>query len=101
MKRLLVILGVAMVLIGSPFDQTAHAQNELLGGIGDIISGALSLPAGVLAGTVGGPPIIGTVSGAVFGALNTISLTLRGVLRLAGVAIPVAASLAPLLPIFL
>jgi len=101
MKRLLMTLGIAMILTGSPLGQTAHAQNELLGGVADIVSGALSLPAGVLAGTLGGPPVIGTISGAVFGALNTISLTLRGALRLVGVAIPVAASLAPLLPIFL
>ena len=75
--------------------------NELIGGIGDIINGVLSIPAGVLGGTLSGPPILGTVGGALFGALNTVSLATRGVFRLLGVAIPLAAKVAPLLPVFL
>jgi hypothetical protein len=101
MKRLLMVLSVALVLAASSPPHAVHAQNELLGGVGDIVSGALSIPYGVLAGTLNGPPLIGTVSGALMGALNTVSLTTRGVLRLVGVAIPLAARLAPLLPIFL
>lgn len=101
MRRVLVLLGVVFVLAISGPIEGVHAQDNLMGGIGDIVSGALSLPAGVLAGTLNGPPVIGTISGAVFGALNTVSLTTRGVLRLVGVAIPLAASLAPLLPVFL
>ena len=79
----------------------ARADDGLLGGVADIVTGALSIPAGAIAGTLTGPPILGTVTGALLGALNTLSLTTRGVLRLAGVAIPLVARLAPLLPIFL
>jgi hypothetical protein len=89
---------MALVSVSAP---AAHAENNLLGGIGDLINGALSIPVGVLAGTMSGPPVIGTVRGAVFGTLNAVSLTTRGALRLVGVVIPLAARLAPLLPIFL
>ena len=81
--------------------QPARAENNLVGGISDIIGGALSIPLGAIAGTLSGPPIIGTVGGALAGAANTLSLTARGVLRLVGVAIPTAAQLAPLIPLFL
>lgn len=95
---------ILAVLVVSPSTQAVAAQetdNEVLGGIGDILGGALSLPMGALAGTLSGPPIIGTVNGVLFGALNTLSQTTRGILRLTGVAIPIAAKLAPFLPIFL
>lgn len=100
-RRVLLVVGmVAAWLVAAPIP-SAHADNDLIGGIGDIISGALSIPAGILSGTLSGPPVIGTVGGAVFGALNTVSLATRGVLRLVGVAIPIAASAAPYLPLFL
>ena len=79
----------------------AHADNDLIGGLTDVVQGALAIPMGTLAGTFGGPPIIGTIGGALQGALNTIGYTTRGLLRLVGVAVPTAASLAPLIPLFL
>ncbi|MBI4323102.1 MAG: hypothetical protein HY596_02370 [Candidatus Omnitrophica bacterium] len=79
----------------------AGADDGLLGGVADIVTGALSIPAGAIAGTLNGPPILGTVTGTLLGALNTLSLTSRGVLRLAGAVVPLVARLAPLLPVFL
>ena len=92
---------LAFVLAVGPLPGTAQADNNLLGGIADIVGGALSLPVSILHGTMSGPPILGTLGGAVGGALNTITLTTRGVFRLLGVAIPLAAKIAPLIPLFL
>lgn len=98
-RAALVGIVCALLVAGSP--ATAAQANELVGAVGDIVVGAMSIPTGILAGTLSGPPVIGTVSGALLGTLNALSLTTRGVLRLAGVAIPLAARLAPLLPVFL
>ena len=102
-KLWVLIVGLCAVLlvVGPPIAPASAQANELIGGVGDIIGGALSIPIGVLAGTLNGPPILGTVGGALAGMLNTLSLTTRGVLRLLGVAIPIAGRLVPLLPVFL
>ena len=75
--------------------------NGLTGAISDIFNGAMAIPAGIIAGTFSGPPILGTVGGALSGAMNTLSYALRDVLRLVGVAIPMAAKAASYLPLFL
>ena len=92
--RRLVGAGLVVGLAISPAG-IARADNDLVGGIGDIIGGVLALPMGILSGTFSGPPIIGTVSGAAFGAVQAVSSTARGLLRLVGCAVPAAASLAP------
>lgn len=79
----------------------ASQAGEFVSAVGDLVAGVLSVPVGVLAGTVNGPPIIGTVGGALQGAASTVGYTLRGALRLIGVAIPAAASVAPYIPVFL
>jgi len=101
--RLALAVALAAVLLSGLGAAPAHAEEVggLIGGVGDIIGAAFSLPAGILQGTLSGPPSIGTLGGALSGALNTMSLALRGVLRLAGVAIPMAAKAAPLIPLFL
>lgn len=103
LAQLALTVALAAALVALPGPAPAHAEDVggLLGGVGDILGAAFSLPAGILQGTLGGPPILGTVGGALSGALNTVSLAVRGVLRLAGVAIPVAAQAAPLIPLFL
>lgn len=88
----------ALVLLGSP--QPARA-NELMGAVGDVVGGALAIPMGILGGTIRGPFILGTLGGALRGTFNAIGLTTRGALRLTGVALPFAARLAPLIPVFL
>jgi hypothetical protein len=88
----------ALVLLGSP--QAARA-NELMGAVGDVVGGALAIPMGILGGTIRGPFILGTLGGALRGTFNAIGLTTRGALRLTGVAIPLVARLAPLIPVFL
>ncbi len=91
---------VAIVLAGSLPQPRAHA-NELLGGIADIVGGVFALPMDVLAGTVQGPFLLGTVGGILRGAVHVLGSTTRGLFRLVGVAIPLAAKAAPLIPLFL
>ena len=92
-------ISAALILTVAP-SSTASA-NELFGGLADLVGGVLSIPYGIVAGTASGPPILGTLSGAMLGTLNAVSLGLRGSFRLIGVAIPVATSVAPYIPLFL
>jgi len=91
---------LALALAGGMPARPARA-NELLGGVGDIISGVFAIPMSTLAGTFGGPPLLGTLGGALSGVFGAVSLTARGLLRLVGVSVPVAASIAPYVPFFL
>ena len=96
--------GSAIVLVGLltlAAPRPAAAANGLGGAIGDLLGGVFALPMGVLAGTASGPPVIGTIGGALAGAINTLGYTTRGALKLVGVAVPTAASLAPYIPLFL
>ncbi len=95
MKRLLVVCGVASILLVSPPVRTVCAEPDLFGGIADIVSGVFVLPYDILAGTVSGPPIIGTIGGALVGTMNALALTVRGTLRIAGAAVPIAMQAAP------
>ena len=96
LQKVGLILG--LLLLAAP--QPARA-NELVGAVGDVVGGALAIPMGILGGTLRGPFILGTVAGALRGTMGAIGLTTRGALRLVGVAIPLAARLAPLIPVFL
>ncbi len=99
MKRFFITGSVALVLLLGPATPKAHAG--FLDGVGDVVAGAFALPLDILSGTFSGPPVIGTVSGVLNGAMHTIGYTARGVFKLAGAAAPVAMSVAPFLPIFL
>ena len=93
--ELLLVCGIAIVLGTGLAHQTAHAENDLIGGIGDVVSGVLALPVDVLAGTLQGPPLFGTISGALHGTVRAIGLTTRGVFRLASLVVPLAKAAAP------
>ena len=97
--RWLIISSIAAVVVVGPLASPAEAS--LGGAISDLLSAILSLPSGVLAGTFGGPPLIGTVVGVLQGAVNTVGYATRGTLQLVGVAIPLALKLAPYIPLFL
>ena len=74
---------------------------DVMGGVGDLLTGVFAIPMGILQGTMSGPPIIGTVSGALTGTFHAIGSTLGGVYRLIRAAVPVAGAAAPYLPFVL
>ena len=88
---------LSLLIVVAP--ATCHAS--LTGGIMDLVGGVFAIPMGILQGTFGGPPIIGTIGGALQGTLQAVALTTRGALELVGVALPLAAKIAPLIPLFL
>ena len=96
-RRASAILLVSVLLVVGP--STCHAS--LTSGIMDLVGGVFAIPMGIFQGTFGGPPIIGTIGGALQGALQAVALTTRGTFELVGVAIPLAAKVAPLIPLFL
>jgi len=101
MRRGLLVAGIAGLLAVGPAAPAAHADYDLVGAVGDVVVGALAIPVDTIAGTLTGPPILGTVGGLLHGVLRTIGMTSRGLLRIAGMAVPVATSLAPFLPLVL
>ena len=96
-RRLPAAAIVGMVLIAAP----AVCDASLTGGVMDLVGGVFAIPMGIVRGTLGGPPILGTVGGALQGVLQTVALTTRGAFEIVGVAIPMAAKVAPLIPLFL
>lgn len=82
--------GLGALILAAP----AYAGN-LANGLVDVISGPLELPKQIIVGTLTGPPIIGTLAGAVTGAFAAIGTTLRGVAEVAAGSVSLGSSLAP------
>ncbi|MBI3011036.1 MAG: hypothetical protein HYY58_00895 [Candidatus Omnitrophica bacterium] len=91
-RRLVFLLPiVAGILLGiSP-----PAEADLIRGVGKIIGGVLQLPLSTLAGTFNGPPLVGTLLGAVNGTINAVGMVLGGTLELAGDGLALAKMAAP------
>lgn len=79
----------------------APAQADLIRGLGKIVAGVFAIPVGALAGTMSGPPILGTVLGIASGTIHTIGLVAGGTFEIAASAVPVAKAVAPFLLPFL
>jgi hypothetical protein len=88
------LAGVALGLALLCWTPVAHAS--LLGGVGKILSGIITLPLSIIKGTVTGPPIIGTLFGAVNGTLTGVSMVAKGLFEVTGSALPLALKLAPI-----
>ena len=71
------------------------ASADLMRGIGSVIAGVFEIPRATLAGTMNGPPLIGTLVGALGGTLNAISLLTSGLFDLAGSAVTLGVKAAP------
>ena len=71
----------------------AHA--DVIRGLTKIIGGVLSVPLSVLSGTFSGPPVIGTLVGAVNGVVGGVGSVLSGVLDVASSAVSIAKTAAP------
>jgi len=65
-----------------------------------VVGGVLEIPRSTLAGTFSGPPIIGTLVGALSGAVNGVMMVATGAIETVVSAIPLAEKLAPLIPVF-
>ncbi len=78
------------------------AEADILRGVKNVIAGVLSIPLSTLGGTFSGPPIIGTLMGAINGTVNGIGLVAQGTMDLAASGLSIAKSIGPyLIPIFL
>ena len=75
--------------------------NSAIQGVADIITAPLELPLQALAGTLSGPPIIGTVFGLLSGACSAVGKLVRGAAGVALGAVQLGASAAPLAPLAL
>lgn len=77
------------------------AEAGIMRGVGYVAAGLFEIPRSVIAGTFGGPPIIGTVFGLVSGVFRTVGFATRGAMEIVGSAVPLAMKLVPLIPVFL
>ena len=95
--------GVALALLLLALVVAAPDAHAAIGrGIGCLIAVIFELPRSTLAGTLGGPPIVGTLVGALTGAVRTIGYLAQGTFEIAASAIPIAKAIGPfLIPIFL
>lgn len=95
--RLVLPVFLAFLIIGAP-----PAYANPVSGLVKIAAGIFRPIAGILAGTFGGPPIVGTLVGAVNGTVQGVGLVASGVTELAFDGVSLAKSFAPyLLPFVL
>jgi len=78
-------------MLGAP----GVAEAGLVRGIQEIIVGVLQVPISTLTGTFSGPPIAGTVFGAVNGLLNGVGLVAHGTLELVASGLSIAKAVGP------
>ena len=99
LRRLIagLVLGAAVVVC-SP---AAPAEAGIVRGLQEIVAAAFAVPLGVLQGTLSGPPVIGTLTGAVGGVFRTVTLVGGGVVDILSDAIPLAKAIGPFLLPFL
>ena len=94
--------GLASALIvGVLLIAPAMAEANVVRGVGNIIAGVLHIPLSVLAGTFGGPPILGTALGAINGTIQGLGMVASGALELALDGVAVAKTAAPFVLPFL
>lgn len=86
------------VIAGPVESARADAVGDLIGGIGQLLTGVFAIPVEAIQGTFSGPPILGTVGGLLSGTVHAVGSTLGGVLQVAKSIVPLATSLAPFLP---
>ena len=70
------------------------AEANVVSGLAKIVGGVLNIPLSILVGTVSGPPLVGTLMGAVSGTINGLGMIAGGALELAvdGAALAKAAA---------
>ena len=91
-RRLLVLVAAACCLtLLAP----APAEAALFRGIQEVIMGVLQLPISTLVGTFSGPPVIGTLMGAVTGTVSGVGMVAHGAFELLASGVSLAKTVAP------
>jgi hypothetical protein len=93
--------GAAALLLLLLIASAPPAEAGLFRGAREVVSGVLQVPLSTLAGTFRGPPVVGTVFGAVNGLFGGLGLITSGALNLAAGTLGLAKSAAPFLLPFL
>ncbi len=94
-------VSAVLVVLGFVCAAPSLAEASIFGGVSKIILGVFQLPLGVLAGTMTGPPVLGTALGAVNGAWHTVGLVTGGAFEVVASAVPLVKAAAPLVLPFL
>lgn len=79
----------------------ASAEADIVRGVQEILSGVLQVPLSTLTGTLSGPPILGTLFGAINGLFRGVGLLAHGTLELASSGVAAAKAVGPYLLPFL
>ena len=93
------VIGLILILVIGTVPSTAEAN--VFSGVGKILIGVLQIPLQALAGTIGGPPVAGTVFGLINGTIQGLGLVAGGAMELAGDGIALGKMVAPYLLPFL
>lgn len=80
---------------------TPSADANIVRGLAEVVAGVFALPMGIIQGTFSGPPVLGTVVGAVSGTINTVTLVAGGAMDIVSGVIPLAQAAAPFVLPFL
>ena len=81
--------------------RAAPAEADVVRGVQEVVMGVLTVPLSLVQGTLSGPPIIGTVAGAINGLLGGVGLVTHGALELLASGVTVAKTVGPFLLPFL
>ena len=84
------IIIAAMCLLSA-----STAEAAIVRGIQEVVGGIFQLPLSILAGTFNGPPVVGTLMGALSGTLKGVGLVAHGALELAASGVSIAKAAAP------
>jgi hypothetical protein len=80
----------AVLLLWAP-----PAEAAIFKGISQIIGGILQVPVSIVMGTVNGPPLVGTLLGAVNGVFGGVASVASGAFELAASGVGLAKMVAP------
>lgn len=94
-------VSAVLAVLGFVCAAPSSAEASLFGGVSKIVLGVFQLPLGVLAGTITGPPLVGTALGAVNGAWQTVGLVTGGAFEVVASAVPLVKAAAPFVLPFL
>ena len=87
--------GALALMLGAIVVAAPPAEAAIFRGIQEIVAGVFQVPLSTLVGTFSGPPIVGTLFGAVSGLVQGVGLVAHGTLELAASGVSMAKAVAP------